>query len=79
MTATTLESSMSQSRSVGTAFQSSAEPVIQCSGVNFFFGQGELRKQILFNVELAIQPGEVVLLTGPSGSGKTTLLTLIAG
>ncbi|MFN9719350.1 MAG: ATP-binding cassette domain-containing protein [Planctomycetota bacterium] len=54
-------------------------PVIECSGVNFCFGQGELRKQILFDVELAIQPGEVVLLTGPSGSGKTTLLTLIAG
>ena len=53
--------------------------VIQCSGVNFFFGQGELRKQILFEVEFAIEPGEIVLLTGPSGSGKTTLLTLIAG
>ena len=41
--------------------------VIQCSGVNFFFGQGELRKQILFEVEFAIEPGEIVLLTGPSG------------
>ena len=56
-----------------------ANAVINGAGINFSFGQGELRKQILFDVELAIQPGEIVLLTGPSGSGKTTLLTLIAG
>ncbi len=47
------------------------EPVIVGEGINFAFGQGELRKQILFDVELEIQPGEIVLLTGPSGSGKT--------
>lgn len=57
----------------------SALTVISGEGVNFAFGEGELRKQILFDVELQIQSGEIVLLTGPSGSGKTTLLTLIAG
>jgi putative ABC transport system ATP-binding protein len=55
------------------------QPVISGEGINFSFGQGELRKQILFDIRLEIQPGEIVLLTGPSGSGKTTLLTLIAG
>lgn len=54
-------------------------PVIHGDHINFCFGEGELRKQILFDVQLRIQPGEIVLLTGPSGSGKTTLLTLIAG
>jgi len=57
----------------------SALTVISGEGVNFAFGEGELRKQILFDVQLQIQSGEIVLLTGPSGSGKTTLLTLIAG
>ena len=31
------------------------------------------------NVDLALQPGEVTLLTGRSGSGKTTLLHMLAG
>lgn len=52
-------------------------PVVAAQGVNFAFGEGELRKQILFDIVLQIYPGEIVLLTGPSGSGKTTLLTLI--
>jgi putative ABC transport system ATP-binding protein len=51
--------------------------VIDARNVNFAFGEGELRKQILFDVNLAVRAGEIVLLTGPSGSGKTTLLTLI--
>jgi putative ABC transport system ATP-binding protein len=53
--------------------------VVRGSGISFWFGHGDLRRQILFDVDIDIQPGEVVLLTGPSGSGKTTLLTLIAG
>ena len=41
------------------------------------FGQGAMRREVLQNISLRIEPGEVVLLTGPSGCGKTTLLTLI--
>jgi putative ABC transport system ATP-binding protein len=53
------------------------EPLIVARGVNHFYGRGALRKQILHAIDLAVEPGEIVIMTGPSGSGKTTLLTLI--
>ncbi len=53
--------------------------VIDIHNVDHAFGQGELRKQVLFDINLEIKRGEIVLMTGPSGSGKTTLLTLISG
>lgn len=58
---------------------SAGENVIAARRLNFAFGEGELREQILFDVTRDVAPGEVVLLSGPSGSGKTTLLTLIGG
>ena len=54
----------------------SAEPLISVSSLNHYFGEGALRKQILFDINTTFLPGEIVILTGPSGSGKTTLLTL---
>ena len=53
--------------------------VISVRNLNHFFGKGQLRKQVLFNVNLNIAAGEIIIMTGPSGSGKTTLLTLIGG
>ena len=57
----------------------SAEPVISISNLNHYFGEGNLRKQALFDINLNINAGEIVIMTGPSGSGKTTLLTLMGG
>ncbi|HAZ47999.1 MAG TPA: ABC transporter [Cyanobacteria bacterium UBA11369] len=57
----------------------SQEPVVTIQHVNHYFGQGDLKKQILFDINLEIYAGEIVIMTGPSGSGKTTLLTLIGG
>jgi putative ABC transport system ATP-binding protein len=54
----------------------SAEPIV-VEKVSHWFGEGTLRRQVLFDVDAEIRAGEVVILTGPSGSGKTTLLTLI--
>ena len=54
-------------------------PVILIQNLNYYFGKGELRKQVLFNINLEINRGEIILMTGPSGSGKTTLLTLVSG
>ncbi len=50
---------------------------IAIANLNHYYGQGSLRKQVLFNVNLQIQRGEIIIMTGPSGSGKTTLLTLM--
>jgi ATP-binding cassette subfamily C protein len=36
-------------------------------------------RPLLREVNLIVQPGEVVAITGPSGSGKTTLLRLVLG
>jgi putative ABC transport system ATP-binding protein len=57
--------------------RSSLTPTIDLQGVSHFYGEGEGRKQVLFDNNLTIYPGEIVIMTGPSGSGKTTLLTLI--
>jgi putative ABC transport system ATP-binding protein len=50
--------------------------VIAFRRVNHHFGEGEARKQTLFEIETEFLPGELAILSGPSGSGKTTLLTL---
>ncbi|MEH2285600.1 MAG: DevA family ABC transporter ATP-binding protein [Nostoc sp.] len=55
------------------------EPVIAIKNLNHYYGKGALRKQILFDINLEIYSGEIVIMTGPSGSGKTTLLSLIGG
>ncbi|MGR3276155.1 DevA family ABC transporter ATP-binding protein [Acaryochloris marina NIES-2412] len=54
-------------------------PVISIRNLDHYFGHGRLRKQVLFDIHLDIEAGEIVLMTGPSGSGKTTLLTLVGG
>ena len=53
--------------------------VISVQNLNHYFGKGQLRKQVLFDITLEINAGEIIIMTGPSGSGKTTLLTLVGG
>lgn len=50
---------------------------ISLTGLNHFFGEGEARKQAIWDVNLNIKLGSLTILMGPSGSGKTTLLTLM--
>src|SRR5262250_1565701 len=52
------------------------KPVV-LQGVSHHLGRGALARQVLFEVSLEVQAGEIAILTGPSGSGKTTALTLI--
>ncbi len=53
------------------------ESAIRVSGLDYAFGTGEARKQVLFGIDLELAPREFAIMTGPSGSGKTTLLSLV--
>ena len=50
---------------------------VSINNLSHFYGKNENKKQVLNDVNLNIDKGELVLLKGPSGCGKTTLLTLI--
>ncbi len=52
-------------------------PAISIAHLDHCYGQGSLKKQVLFDINLTIERGEIIIMTGPSGSGKTTLLTLM--
>jgi len=53
------------------------DPIIEATGLNHWFGEGEARKKALFDIDLRLPRGSITVLMGPSGSGKTTLLTLL--
>jgi len=60
-----------------TGASGSVESIIRARGVCHAFGVGDLSKQVLFDIDFDLAPGEIIIMTGPSGSGKSTLLTLI--
>ncbi|MGH8733286.1 MAG: ATP-binding cassette domain-containing protein, partial [Burkholderiales bacterium] len=49
--------------------------LLTCQGVEVAYGQ----VQVLFGVDLAVRPGEIVALLGTNGAGKSTLLRAISG
>ena len=51
--------------------------VIIANGLTHSYGEGELKNEILHQLDFKVHAKEVTLLVGPSGSGKSTLLTLI--
>ncbi len=52
---------------------------IELRGLSKRFQEGESERTVLQAVDLAIAPGQFVVLLGQSGSGKSTLLHLIGG
>ena len=54
---------------------SSTQALLGIDGLNGFYGS----RQVLFDTNIHIQPGECVALVGESGSGKTTLSRCIGG
>jgi ABC-2 type transport system ATP-binding protein len=52
------------------------QPIVSISNVSKTYTNGF---QALKNVNLDIQPGEILALLGPNGAGKTTLISIICG
>jgi putative ABC transport system ATP-binding protein len=53
--------------------------LIGLEGVWKTYGTGDVAVDALRGVDLAVEPGQFVVILGPSGSGKTTLLNVIGG
>ena len=51
------------------------DPLLECQGLDVAYG----RTQILFDVSIDVQPGEVFAVLGTNGAGKSTLLRAISG
>lgn len=58
---------------IASAAKADAPPAIEMAGVNKWFGA----LHVLRDVNLAVAPGERVVVCGPSGSGKSTLIRCI--
>jgi multiple sugar transport system ATP-binding protein len=52
---------------------------LDIQGVRKQFGKGARAVEVLKKIDIAVAPGEFLILVGPSGCGKSTLLSLIAG
>lgn len=52
---------------------------IELNGVSIGFGSGTSRVEVLDDMNLHIEKGELVALLGYSGTGKSTIMNLIAG
>lgn len=53
------------------------DTVVEIKNLDFYYSNNHIQKQTLFDINLTLKKGEVVIMRGPSGSGKTTLLTLM--
>ncbi len=52
-------------------------PVVEALGITRNLGTGAASRRALGPLDVAIRPGELVLVMGPSGSGKSTLVSIL--
>src|SRR5476651_1205802 len=52
-------------------------PVVEAVDIHHHYGEGPQRVYVLYDINMHVREGELVIVTGPSGSGKTTLLTIL--
>jgi putative ABC transport system ATP-binding protein len=53
--------------------------LIEIKDVYKTYKSGKIKNNVLNNINLSIEEGEIIVILGPSGSGKTTLLNVISG
>lgn len=51
--------------------------LIDLSGINKSYRNGDQELQVLKNIKLQVEEGEFLAIMGPSGSGKSTLMNII--
>ena len=55
------------------------EPFLHIRGLCKHYGEGDARVEVLRDISLEVDAGEICVLLGPSGSGKSTFLNLVGG
>ncbi|MDH3974457.1 MAG: ABC transporter ATP-binding protein [Deltaproteobacteria bacterium] len=56
-----------------------AGPLIELKDISKSFGKGSARVDVLNNIDLSLEAGEMVAVLGASGAGKSTMLHILGG
>ncbi|MBX2867725.1 MAG: ATP-binding cassette domain-containing protein [Acidiferrobacterales bacterium] len=59
--------------------EQSSAPIVVARNISKTFQEGNLAVNVLSDVDLTVEQGELVSIVGTSGSGKTTLLHILGG
>jgi ABC-type branched-subunit amino acid transport system ATPase component len=71
----TVQAVIEQEELAGLARRGVRPPLLACRKIDFWYGP----VQVLFDVDLSVDDGEMVALLGTNGAGKSTLLGVVSG